>query len=161
MKIHEEIPDRQRERLRTFLSLKRSKLRPYLGLLAIKNYIALKNGSLVGNCPSIKWYTDQLSKLGISQNYWGVRIQLKKMAQTGVLKEKSVLRPVPNPLGGHHRLTRLHLSEFYLYDNLFDSLHQTLKEIFRVDSLSRLLTHLPNKQTNRVSNLRKSQQKNK
>ena len=161
MKICHDTPERQRKRLKTFLSPRRSKLRPYLGLLAIKNYIVLKNGSLPGNNPSIKWYTNQLSKLGVSQNYWGVRNQLKKMAQARIFKEKRVIRPVANPVGGRHRLTRLELAEYYLKEKVFDSLQHVMKDIFQITSLSDLLTHLPNKQTNRVSNLKKPQQMNK
>ena len=161
MKICYDTPERQRKRLKTFLSPRRSKLRPYLGLLAIKNHIALENGSLAGNNPSIKWYTKQLSKLGVSQNYWGTRNQLKRMAQAGIFKEKRVMRPVANPIRGRHRLTRLELAEYYLHEKVFDSLQQVLQDIFQVNSLSSLLAHLPNKQTNRIHDLKKPQQMNK
>lgn len=126
-------------RLKIFLDPKRSKLRPYLALFGVKNYLLLKNGSFINNNPSIKWYCEQLAKAGVSENYWGVRRQLKKMARLDIFKEKKVWRPVNNSTQFHNRLTQIQLSEFYLNEKIYLALHRGLCGIFKVDSLSSLL----------------------
>jgi len=129
----------QVRRLLIFLDLKKSKLRPFLALFGIKNYILLKNKDLINNNPSVKWYLNQLTKTGISENYWGVRRQLKRMARLGIFKEKKVWRPVNNSTQFHNRLTQIQLSEFYLNEKVYLALHRALCTIFEVDSLSSLL----------------------
>ena len=129
----------QVRRLLIFLDPKKSKLRPFLALFGIKNYILLKNKDLINNNPSVKWYLNQLAKAGISENYWGVRRQLKKMARLGTFEEKKAWRPVNNSTQFHSRLTQIQLSEFYLNEKIYLALHRTLCTIFEVDSLSSLL----------------------
>ncbi|MFQ6002521.1 MAG: hypothetical protein ACE5KJ_02115 [Candidatus Zixiibacteriota bacterium] len=135
MKLDKEDYETQVRRLLIFLDPKKSKLRPFLALFAIKNYILLKNKDLINNNPSVKWYLNQLTKAGISENYWGVRRQLKRMAKIGIFTVRKVFRPVDNSTQFHHRLTRIQLSEFYLNENLYLSLYHALTTIFKVDRL--------------------------
>jgi hypothetical protein len=124
------------KRLKIFLDPKRSKLRPYLALFGIKNYLLLKNGSFINNNPSIKWYVEQLARAGVSENYWGIRRQLIRMAKVGIFHERKALRPVDNSFEGNHRITRIQLSEFYLNEKLYPALDKALREIFQVEDLS-------------------------
>jgi len=124
--------------LLTFLSPSRSKLRPFLALLALKNYILHKNKYFIGNNPSITWFSEQLSRAGISNNYWGIRRNLRLMAEFGILKEQKVIRPALNPVKGHNRITRLEFSEFYLAEEFFYPLQEVLRHIFQTKSLSSL-----------------------
>ncbi len=139
MKLDKEDYETQARRLLIFLDPKKSKLRPFLALFGIKNYILLKNKDLINNNPSVKWYLNQLTKAGISENYWGVRRQLKRMAKLGIFTERKVFRLVDNSTHFHKRLTRIQLSEFYLNENVYLSLYHTLTTIFKTDSLSSLL----------------------
>jgi hypothetical protein len=138
MKLDKEDYETQVRRLLIFLDPKRSKLRPFLALFAIKNYILLKNKVLINNNPSVKWYLNQLTRAGISENYWGVRRQLKRMAKLGIFTEKKVFRPVDNSTQFHTRLTRIQLSEFYLNESVYLALYHILTTLFKTDSLSAL-----------------------
>lgn len=138
MRLDKENFETQVRRLLIFLDPQKSKLRPFLALFGIKNYILLKNKDLINNNPSVKWYLIQLTKAGISENYWGVRRQLKKMAKLGIFKEKKVLRPVNNSTQFYNRLTKIQLSEFYLNEHIYLALYDTLTRIFKVKYLSSL-----------------------
>lgn len=138
MKLDKEDFETQVRRLLIFLDPQKSKLRPFLALFGIKNYILLKNKDLINNNPSVKWYLNQLTKAGVSENYWGVRRQLKKMAKLGIFKEKKVLRPVNNSTQFYNRLTKIQLSEFYLNEHIYLALYDTLTRIFKVKYLSSL-----------------------
>lgn len=124
--------------LERVLSPRRSRLRPYLALFGLKNYVLLKNGFLVSNSPSVTWYLRQLARSGLPESYWKVRGQLKYLANRGVLKEVKTIKPIENSARGVGRLTRIQLSEFYLNEHCFLSTSQALKKIFRVESLSDL-----------------------
>jgi hypothetical protein len=138
MEIGKQDFQTQVRRLRVFLNPKSSKLRAYLALFGIKNHIVLKNGCLEGNNPSISWYTEQLAKANVSENYWGIRNALRRMARVGIFKEMRMTRTVSNPVGSCQRFTKLNHCEYYLDEKVFPALHQVLKEIFGVDSLSSL-----------------------
>ncbi len=120
------------------LSPRRSRLRPYLALYALKNYLLLKNGFLVQNSPSVTWYLRQLTRSGIPVNFWNVRGQLKYLAARGILKEVKTVRSVRNSARRVGRLTRIQVSEFYLNEDCFLSTSQALKKIFKVESLAEL-----------------------
>lgn len=138
MKLENEDFETQVRRLLIFLDPQKSKLRPFLALFGIKNYILLKNKDLINNNPSIKWYLIQLTKAGISENYWGVRRQLKKMARIGIFEERKVVRPVNNSTQFCNRLTKIQLTEFYLNEKVYLALYDTLTTIFKVRYLSAL-----------------------
>jgi len=138
MKLDKEDFETQVTRLLIFSDPKKSKLRPFLALFGIKNYVLLKNKNLINNNPSVKWYLNQLARAGVSDNYWGVRRQLKRMARLGIFTERKILRPVDNSTQYHKRLTKIQLSEFYLNEKVYLGLYHTLRKIFSVESLAPL-----------------------
>lgn len=149
---NKENQDLGKRRLKVLLNPKRSKLRPYLCLFGVKNYVMLKNGNLVGNNPTIKWYLNHLSRSGITENYWGVRRQLKKLSDLGLFKERKVLRVVENS-SNTLNATRIAVNEFYLNEKVYPALLTVLKEIFKVDSLSDLFSTGEPKMEAREKNL--------
>jgi len=150
MKLGDLPKQEQIRRLTIILNPRRSKLRPYLALFGIKNYVLLRNGQLLDNNPSVSWYTQQLAIAGISQNRRGVRDTLKLMARLGIFNERHEIRPVSNPIGSIHRLTRTEVCEFYLDERIFNSLCLVLQDIFKVESLSHLLMQLQSEGTHSI-----------
>lgn len=117
--------------LRSFLDPRRSKLRPYLAQLALKNHQLLKDGKLVGNNPSITWYLKHLKRFHITENYQGVRKQLIKMEDFGLLKKQRNIRPICTLYFNQKRLTRLPHAEFYLNEKYAAELGEVLQEIIQ------------------------------
>jgi hypothetical protein len=145
MEITEQSHEEQVRRLSVILSPARSKIRPYLGLYGVKNHVLLRNGCLEGNSPTAGWYLNHLKQAGISQNYWNVRRNLRGMAELGIFTPEKTIRLVENNLSTHRRLTRVEVCEFYLEGKLFPAMLETLRTVFRTDSLSSV--YLTNKQT--------------
>lgn len=151
MRLTELPREEWHRRLLIILNPKRSKLRPWLALMGLRNHLLHRQGRLTNNNPSIQWYARQLARADISQNYWGIRSQLRAMARMGIFREERNQRPVANPLGTAHRLTKAELCEFYLEPRLIPALHRALTHIFKVESLDPLIHsigEIPNQQTN-------------
>lgn len=117
-------------RIRAFLDPKRSRLRPWLGLAALRNHLLRKSGRLIGNNPCTPWFVDRMSTWGVSQNHWGIRRQLKRMARFGLFLERRATRLVRNDLRGQRRLTKTTVCEFYLREGVYPTLSKALKDIF-------------------------------
>ena len=100
--------------LQGLLHPQHSRLRPHLALFALRNQRLLQAGQRPNNNPSISWYHAQLTQFGVSQNYWGIRRQLIRLAQCGLLTEKAAQRPVAVTTPYSRRLTQAYFREFYL-----------------------------------------------
>ena len=116
--------------LHKFLSPKTSKIRPYLALFALHNYQLLKDGKFVGNNPSITWYVEQLKRWKVSGNYYGVRRQLWKMANAGILQVKHIERPIATYHLHRKRITSIPHAEFYVDEKIISELVRVIKCIF-------------------------------
>lgn len=117
-------------RLEKFLNPKASKIRPYLALFALHNYQKLKDGKLVGNNPSITWYVEKLRQWRISGNYYGVRRQLWKMADAGILEVRHIERPIATYCLNRKRITSISHAEFYVVEKRIPELVRIIKSIF-------------------------------
>ena len=117
-----------------FLDPKRSPLRTLLALLAVKNHALRESGRLAGNLPSISWYYNELSKSGISHNYWGVRRQLIRMASVGMFRLERRVRTVP-ATADTARTTRTRCCEYYLHSDIYPAIITTLQELLSINTL--------------------------
>ena len=136
MKSKDSGTEQDINRLIDIVSPKKSRIRAYLGLYGIKNYVLLRNGYLEGNSPTISWYLRRLKQAGVSKNYWNVRRNLKTMAEEGIFTEKKTIRLLDNNLMTSRRVTSVEVCEFHLNENVFSALQEALKKVFRTESLS-------------------------
>jgi hypothetical protein len=127
--LEEQIP-----KLRAFLHPYRSRLRPFLALFAIKNYLLREAGLVVKNDPTVRWYQDRLIKAGVTASYWSVHYQLRRLAQFGVLDRTRSKRKVIRQRLGRYGVVAVQMCEFPLNIAIYPALEQALKQLLGVDS---------------------------
>lgn len=127
--LEEQVP-----KLRAFLHPYRSRLRPFLALFAIKNYLLREAGLVVKNDPTVRWYQDRLIRAGVSASYWSVTYQLKRLTRFGVLDRRCSRRKVIRQRLGRYGVVAVEMCEFHLNEAIYPALEQALKQLLGVDS---------------------------
>lgn len=119
--------------LRRFLDPGKSPLRTMIALLAVKYETLTRAGRILGY-PSIRWFHKELSRSGLSDNYWGIRRQLNRLAGIGVFRVERHVRLVPAATD-NDRITRALCCEYYLADEAYPHVISALQELLGVESL--------------------------
>ena len=127
--LEEQIP-----KLRAFLHPYRSRLRPFLALFAIKNYLLTESGLTIKNEPTVRWYQAKLIRAGVTASYWSVHNQLNRLSRFGVVDKTLRKRHVARNNKGVIGLVRAEVGEFKLNAAIYPALQQALKQLLGVDS---------------------------
>ena len=129
------IPEKdQIKRLRDFLHPRRSRMRPFLGLFAIRNYLLRQAGPAEKNVPTVQWYQRHVIRAGVPASHWNVRYQLNWLAKSGVLDKATAYQRVSRTNETFPGLVDAKVCEYRLNAAIYPALEQALKQLLGVES---------------------------